>query len=82
MANVLGIEVDVLEAEEGPALGGAMLAAVACGAFENVEAAVAKIVKVVDTIKLDPELTAKYEEKYQQFKQIYPALVPVFEKII
>ncbi|MGN1155119.1 MAG: xylulokinase, partial [Agathobacter sp.] len=82
MANVLGIEVDVLEAEEGPALGGAMLAAVACGAFENVEAAVAKIVKVVDTIKPDPELTAKYEEKYQQFKQIYPALVPVFEKII
>ena len=82
MANVLNIKVDVLETEEGPALGGAMLAAVACGAFPNVEAAAAKIVKVVDTVEPDAELAAKYEERYQQFKQIYPALVPVFEKIV
>lgn len=82
MANVLNISVDVLETEEGPALGGAMLAAVACGVFENVEAAAAKIVRVVDTVRPDVELAAKYEERYQQFKQIYPALVPVFEKIV
>ena len=31
IANVLNIKVDVLETEEGPSLGGAMLAAVACG---------------------------------------------------
>ena len=82
MANVLNIKVDVLETEEGPALGGAMLAAVACGAFPNVEAAAAKIVKVVDTVEPEPELAAKYEARYQQFRQIYPALIPVFEKII
>ncbi len=82
MANVLNIKVDVLETEEGPSLGGAMLAAVACGAFDSVEAAAARIVKVVDTVEPDPELAAKYEERYQQFKQIYPALVPVFEKIV
>ena len=82
MANVMNIKVDVLETEEGPALGGAMLAAVACGAFPNVEAAAAKIVKVVDTVEPEPELAAKYEARYQQFRQIYPALIPVFEKII
>ncbi len=82
MANVLNIKVDVLETEEGPSLGGAMLAAVACGAFPNVEAAAAKIVKVVDTVEPDPELAAKYEARYQQFKQIYPALIPVFEQIV
>lgn len=81
MANVLNISVDVLETEEGPALGGAMLAAVACGVFENVEAAAAKIVRVVDTVEPDVELAAKYEARYQQFKQIYPALVPVFDII-
>ena len=31
IANVMNIKVDVIESEEGPALGGAMLAAVACG---------------------------------------------------
>ena len=31
IANVLDLKVDVIESEEGPAMGGAMLAAVACG---------------------------------------------------
>ena len=29
----------------------------------------------------DPELTAKYEARYQQFKEIYPACKPIFEII-
>ena len=45
--------------EEGPALGGAMLAAVGCGEYPDVETAAAKIVKVVDTVEPDEELTAK-----------------------
>ncbi len=81
IANVLNIKVDVLETEEGPSLGGAMLAAVACGAFENVEAAAKAVVKVIDTVEPEEELAAKYEERYNQFKQIYPALVPVFDVI-
>ena len=30
----------------------------------------------------DPELAAKYEARYQQFKNIYPALADTFDKII
>ncbi len=82
VANILNIKVDVLKTEEGPSLGGAMLAAVAAGAFENVEAAAAKIVEVTDTIEPDPELAAKYEARYQQFKQIYPACKELFGKIL
>ncbi len=78
VANVLNLKVDVIESEEGPALGGAMLAAVTDGAFASVEDAAAKIVKIVDTVEPDPALVAKYETRYQQFKQIYPALKPVF----
>ena len=82
IANVLNIKVDVLETEEGPSLGGAMLAAVACGEYKNVESAAAAIVKVVDTVEPDPELAAKYEARYQQFKNIYPACKDLFDKII
>lgn len=81
IANVLGIKVDVIESEEGPAMGGAMLAAVACGEYASVEEIAEKLVKVVDTVEPDPELTAKYEERYQKFKQIYPACKELFAKI-
>lgn len=81
IANILNLKVDVIESEEGPALGGAMLAAVACGEYESVEDAASRIVKIIDTVEPEPELVAKYEERYQQFKEIYPACKPLFEII-
>ena len=78
VANVLNIKIDVIESEEGSALGGAMLAAVANGEYASVQAAADAIVKIVDTVEPDPELVAKYEARYQEFKRIYPALKPVF----
>ncbi len=81
IANILNVKVDVIESEEGPALGGAMLAAVACGEYANVEEVAAKIVKVIDTVEPEAELVAKYEERYNQFKQIYPACKPLYEVI-
>ncbi len=81
IANVMNIKVDVIESEEGPALGGAMLAAVACGEYESVEAIAKALVKVVDTVDPDPDLAAKYEERYQKFKAIYPACKPLFALI-
>lgn len=81
IANILNVKVDVIESEEGPALGGAMLAAVANGEFESVEAAAKKIVKIVDTIEPDPELIKKYEERYKQYRAIYPACKELFHKI-
>lgn len=82
MANVLNIKVDVIASEEGPGLGGAMLAAVACGEYKNVEEAAAKIVKVVDTVEPDPAIAAKYEVKYRKFAKIYPALKDIYKEII
>ncbi len=82
IANILNIKVDVLETEEGPSLGGAMLAAVACGAYENVEQAAKQIVKMVETIEPEPEIAAKYEARYQQYRNIYPTCKNLFDKII
>lgn len=81
IANVLNVKVDILENEEGPSMGGAMLAAVACGEYATVEDAAKAIVKVVDTVEPDAELAAKYEERYQQFKQIYPTCKELFKKL-
>ncbi len=82
IANVLNIKVDIIVAEEGPGMGGAMLAAVACGAYASVEDAAEKIVKVVDTVNPDPAIAAKYEEKYQKFAKIYPIVKELFSEIL
>ena len=78
IANVMNLKVDVIESEEGPALGGAMLAAVGCGEYPDVETIAKKIVKVVDTIEPETELVAKYEERYQKFRTIYPTVKELF----
>lgn len=81
IANILNLKVDVIESEEGPALGGAMLAAVACGEYKDVVEAAEKIVKVVDTIEPTKELVEAYEKKYQIFRKIYPTVRNLFQEM-
>ena len=78
IANILNAELECLESEQGPGMGGAMLAMVACGEYETVQAACDKIVHVASIVKPEPELVAKYEKRYQQFKKIYPACKQLF----
>ncbi len=82
VANIMNVKVDKINSAEGPGFGAAILAAVGCGKFASVEEAAAKLIKVVETTEQDPELVAKYEKKYQVFRQIYPALKPVYEEIV
>lgn len=74
IAAVMNVKLEIIESEEGPGYGAAILAAVGCGTFESVERACEKLVKVIDTVEPDPELVQKYEEKYQKFKQLYPIM--------
>ncbi len=74
IAAVMNVKLEIIESEEGPGYGAAILAAVGCGTFESVESACEKLVKVVDTVEPDSELVQKYEEKYQKFKQLYPIM--------
>ena len=78
IANVMNLKVDVPENEEGPSMGGAMLAAVGCGEYPDVETICNKLVRVVDTVEPEPELVAKYEEKYRKFRKLYPAMKELF----
>lgn len=80
-ANVLGIPLDIPQTEEGPGYGGAMLAMVGCGLYNNVEECVGALVKTTATVEPTPEITARYEERYQKFKKIYPAMKTLFAEL-
>ena len=81
VANILNLTLEVPENEEGPSMGAAMLAAVACGEYDTVEEAAKKICKVKEVMKPEETLVKKYEKQYDKFKEIYPALKPVFQKL-
>ncbi len=81
IANVLNIKVDRIASEEGPALGGAMLAAVADETFTSVEDAAGKIVRIIETIDPEPELASKYEKQYQKFAKIYPEVKKLYTEL-
>ena len=78
IANVLNIELECPVSEQGPGMGGAMLAMAACGEYPNVQAACGRIVRVTSKVCPEPKLAAKYEKRYGQFKQIYPSCKQVF----
>ncbi len=80
-ANVLGIPLELVKTEQGPGYGGAMLAMVGCGQFASVQAASDALVEVASTVRPDPELTARYEARYQQFRKIYPACKELFAEL-
>lgn len=81
LANVLNISLDIPQTEEGPGYGGAMLAMVGCGAYENVKACVDALVRTTEGVSPDPILAAKYEERYQQFREIYPRMKGLFKTL-
>ncbi len=81
LANILNLKVDILAVEEGPALGGAMLAAVGCGVYSSVEEIAEKIVKVTETVEPDPEIVALYDKRYRVFKSIYPSVKDLFQEM-
>lgn len=78
IANVLSIPVEVPSIEEGPSYGGAMLAMVACGAYESVEKAAEKILSVSEIVYPNADMVCLYAEKYEKFTKLYPALKEVF----
>ena len=80
-ANVLSCELEVPVSEQGPGMGGAMLAMVACGEYASVKVCCDKLCAVAAVVKPEPELIAKYEKRYQQFKKIYPACKDLFAEL-
>lgn len=78
LASILGIPLKKPVTEQGPGYGGAMLAMVACGKYPTVQEAAKELIQIRETVDPDPELAKLYEERYQKFRQIYPAMKQLF----
>lgn len=81
LCNVLNVDVTLLQTEQGPGYGAAMLATVGCGQFKDVQECADAFVKVKKTIYPQAEISARYEDKYNKFKKIYPALKNLYKAI-
>ena len=77
IADVLGVELVVTNASEGPAFGAALLAGVAGGVYSSVQEACAKTVKITKRTAPNAELAPIYEQAYATYTALYPALKPI-----
>lgn len=82
LANVLALPLDSLEMEQGPGYGAAMLAMVGCGAYVSAAQAAEQLIHIAHTTPVEPELAARYEERYQKFRRLYPAMKPLFSQLV
>ena len=73
-ADIFGMPVGVLEVEEGPAYGVALLAGVGVGAWPTVEKACDATVRVSKRIEPSPENVALMNRQYVAYRKLYPAL--------
>ncbi len=80
IADVLGVELVVTNASEGPAFGAALLAGVASGVYASVQEACAQTVRVVQHTTPQPETAVAYATAYETYKALYPALKPIISK--
>lgn len=80
IASALNLRLEIVESEEGPGLGAAILAAVGCGEYPDVVTACDKLVKVVDVVEPEIEIVEKYNKRYEKFKKLYPTVKALYEE--
>ena len=81
LANVLNIKLLIPSVEEGPGYGGAILAAVCSGEYEDITDACNDILNIKETVIPDAVLSQKYEKKYNKYKKIYPAVKELYKDL-
>lgn len=72
-ADIYGRKVEIVEAEEGATFGAALLAGVGVGAWQTVEEACQKVIRVAHRIEPDLPTTELMNRQYQIYQAIYPA---------
>ena len=77
VSSVLGLPLQRTAIDEGAAYGAALLAGVADGVFTDIDEAVNACVRVQEEIEPDPEWKRVYDEGYERYRALYPALRPL-----
>lgn len=81
LANVIGVELVTVSTTEGAALGAALLAAVGHGVWPTVKDACTSVTKVTGSTPPNPAETALYKKPYEIYRELYPAIMPSFNKM-
>ena len=81
MSDIYSLDTISIENEEGPALGVAILASIACGIYDNVNQACDKLVKLKDKISPIKENYEKYMKFYKMYESMYPILKDSFKQL-
>jgi len=77
-AEVYGRVVQILEIEEGPAYGAAILAGVGAGMWPSVEAACTAVVRIAECVEPDPAHIAILAGQYARYRRIYSAMKSIY----
>jgi xylulokinase len=80
-ADVYGMPVGVVEAEEGPAYGAALLAGVGVGNWSSVENACDAAVRIAKQIEPDARDAAVMKRQYGVYRKLYPGLRDVWHDL-
>jgi len=80
-ADVYAHEVEILVAEEGAAYGAGLLAGVGAKFWNSVEEVCDAVVKVQQRIEPHSKSVDALAKQYSNYRQLYPALKPFFERM-
>lgn len=81
LADILGEEISLINIEEGPAFGAALIAGVGIGVYNDFKEVEEKIIKVSDKIKPIKENVEIYQNYYQLYQSLYDSLESDFKKL-
>jgi len=81
LADILGEEISLLNVEEGPAFGAALIAGVGVGVYSSFAEAVNRIIKVKKTIIPNIKNNQRYNQYYQLYKKLYYSLEEDFKEL-
>lgn len=80
-ADIFGQNVVTINAEQGPAYGVALLAAVGAGAFKNIEEACTATIKIKEKTSKRQRNKTAYDQRFPLFQQLYQSLKNDFKAI-
>ena len=79
-ADMMGKVLEVADVEEATPLGAAILAGIGTGVYKDEQEAYEAVYRKGKVYEPNEALTKFYQEKYEIFEQIYPALKGIFSK--
>ena len=80
-ADVFGQKVYTINAEQGPAYGVALLAAVGAGAYKNIEQACGATIRTVTETPVDRKAKQYYDDAFPVYQRLYESLKDDFKTI-